>query len=114
MKDSNAVTKSGKLSASTITAYNRKKAELIVKAFQACFSLEPNENSIYDHPLCFIQNGFLIISLEANLDQTGRAFIQDTVMSLLDEGCIALVPVDTDVLFSACSLRASVLITYGS
>ena len=29
MKDSNAVTKSGKLSASTITAYNRKKAELM-------------------------------------------------------------------------------------
>ena len=36
------------------------------------------------------------LSLEANLDQTGRAFIQDAVMSLLDEGCIALVPTDTD------------------
>lgn len=35
------------------------------------------------------------LSLEANLDQTGRAFIQDVVMSLLDEGCIAIVPVDT-------------------
>ena len=36
------------------------------------------------------------LSTEANLDQTGRAFIQDAVMSMMDEGCIAIVPVDTD------------------
>ena len=35
--------------------------------------------------------------LEANLDQTGRAFIQDVVISMLDEGCVAIVPVDTDI-----------------
>lgn len=35
------------------------------------------------------------LTLEANRDQTGRAFIQDIVMSLLDEGCVALVPIDT-------------------
>lgn len=35
------------------------------------------------------------LSLEANIDQTGRAFIQDIVMSMLDEGCVAIVPVDT-------------------
>ena len=35
------------------------------------------------------------LTLEANLDQTGRAFIQDVVMSLMDEGCIAIVPVET-------------------
>ena len=35
------------------------------------------------------------LSLEANIDQTGRAFIQDVVMSMLDEGCVAIVPVDT-------------------
>ena len=35
------------------------------------------------------------LNLEANLDQTGRAFIQDVVMSMLDEGCVAIVPVDT-------------------
>lgn len=35
------------------------------------------------------------LSLEANLDQTGRAFIQDAVMSMMDEGCVALVPIDT-------------------
>ena len=37
------------------------------------------------------------LSLEANIDQTGRAFIQDVVMSMLDEGCVAIVPVDTTV-----------------
>ena len=37
------------------------------------------------------------LNLEANLDQTGRAFIQDAVMSMLDEGCVALVPVDTSI-----------------
>lgn len=37
------------------------------------------------------------LNTEANLDQTGRAFIQDVVMSMLDEGCVAIVPVDTDV-----------------
>lgn len=35
------------------------------------------------------------LSLEANTDQTGRAFIQDIVMSMFDEGCVAIVPVDT-------------------
>ena len=35
------------------------------------------------------------LNLEANIDQTGRALIQDAVMSMLDEGCIALVPVET-------------------
>lgn len=35
------------------------------------------------------------LTLDANLDQTGRAFIQDVVMSMLDEGCVAIVPVDT-------------------
>lgn len=34
-------------------------------------------------------------TLEANIDQTGRAFIQDCVMSMLDEGCVAMVPIDT-------------------
>lgn len=35
------------------------------------------------------------LTLEANIDQTGRAFIQDAVMSMLDEGVVALVPIDT-------------------
>lgn len=35
------------------------------------------------------------LTLEANIDQTGRAFIQDVVMSMFDEGAVAIVPVDT-------------------
>ena len=37
------------------------------------------------------------LTLEANLDQTSRAFIQDLVMSMFDEGCVAIVPVDTTI-----------------
>ena len=35
------------------------------------------------------------LNIEANLDQTSRAFMMDAIMSMLDEGCVALVPVDT-------------------
>lgn len=37
------------------------------------------------------------LNVEANIDQTGRAFLQDVVMSMLDEGCVAIVPVDTTI-----------------
>ncbi len=37
------------------------------------------------------------LSMEANIDQTHRAFIQDIVMSLFDEGTVAIVPTDTSV-----------------
>lgn len=36
------------------------------------------------------------LTIEANLDQTARAFRQDMVLSMLDEGCIAIVPIETD------------------
>ena len=35
------------------------------------------------------------LTTEANIDQTGRSFIQDVVMSMFDEGAVAIVPVDT-------------------
>ena len=37
------------------------------------------------------------LTLDANIDQTGRALKQDIVMSMMDEGCIAIVPVDTTI-----------------
>ena len=37
------------------------------------------------------------LTLSANKDQTGRAFIQDLVMSMFDEGTIAVVPIDTNI-----------------
>lgn len=35
------------------------------------------------------------LNLEANVDQTGKALIQDAVLSMFDEGCVAIVPTDT-------------------
>ena len=35
------------------------------------------------------------LTTEANIDQASRAFKQDIVLKLLDEGCVAIVPVDT-------------------
>ena len=37
------------------------------------------------------------LTLEANKDQTGRAFIHDIVLSMIDEGVVAAVPIDTDL-----------------
>ena len=36
------------------------------------------------------------LTVEANIDQTGRAFRQDIFLSMLDDGCVAIVPVDTE------------------
>ena len=35
------------------------------------------------------------LTVQANIDQASRAFIQDVVMSMFDEGCVAIVPVET-------------------
>ena len=37
------------------------------------------------------------MTVEANKDQTGRVFIQDICMSMFDEGCVAVVPVETSI-----------------
>lgn len=52
-----------------------------------------DDNDRYIHSMPSKLNNCL--TLEANIDQTGRALIQDVVMSMLDEGCIAIVPTDT-------------------
>lgn len=46
--------------------------------------------------LSVIQDGLNnCLTIEANIDQTARAFIQDIVISMFDEGSVAIVPVDT-------------------
>jgi len=35
------------------------------------------------------------LQYDANIDQTGRAFMQDVAMSMFDEGVVAIVPIDT-------------------
>ncbi len=38
-----------------------------------------------------------ILQLDANIDQTGRAFVQDVVMSMFDEGVVSLMPIETNI-----------------
>lgn len=58
------------------------------------------------------------LTVSANIDQTGRAFIEDAVLTLLDEGAIAIVPVDTDIdpensaSFSIKSLRVGKIVEW--
>ena len=52
-----------------------------------------DENGNYSETLNTALNSAL--TLDANIDQTGRAFVQDVVMSMFDEGCVAIVPTDT-------------------
>ena len=55
--------------------------------------LDENDRFLYE-----IKSGLdNVLTLDANLDQTGRAFIQDAVMSMFDEGVVALVPTETDI-----------------
>lgn len=53
-----------------------------------------DENGRYEKDISSGLNNCL--TLDANLDQTGRAFIQDVVASMLDEGCVAICPIITD------------------
>ena len=59
-----------------------------------------------------------ILQLDANLDQTGRAFIQDVVMSMFDEGVVALMPTETSIApnetgsFDILSMRTAKIITW--
>lgn len=72
------------------SVYNRIALDVASIEIKHC-RLDENDRfkSVIDSGLnaCF--------NLEANLDQTGRAFKQDIVMSMLDEGCVAIVPIDT-------------------
>lgn len=46
------------------------------------------------------------LTFEANLDQTGKAFIQDVIYSLMDEGVVAIIPTDTSTNPSSVSVGA--------
>ena len=72
--------------------YNRIALDVASLNFQHC---RLDKDGRYKEPIKSKLNDCL--QLEANIDQTGRAFIQDTALSMLDEGCIAIVPVDTDL-----------------
>lgn len=76
----------------TTSVYNRIALDVAAIDIKHC-RLDKNGRYIED-----IDSGLnKCLNLEANLDQTSRSFIQDVVMSMLDEGSVAIVPVDTTI-----------------
>lgn len=75
-----------------ISVYNRIALDVSEIMIQ---HVRKDQNGRYEET---IDSGLnYILTTEANIDQTSKAFIQDIVMSMFDEGCIALVPVDTTI-----------------
>ena len=74
------------------SVFNRIALDVASMTFTHC-QLDENGRYLKD-----INSGLNnCLNLEANIDQTGRAFLQDVVMSALDEGVVAMVPIDTDM-----------------
>ena len=74
------------------SVYNRIALDVAAIAIKHC-RIDKNGRYIED-----IKSGLNdCLNLEANIDQTGRSFIQDVVMSMFDEGAVAIVPVDTSI-----------------
>lgn len=72
------------------SVYNRIALDVAAINIQHC---KLDKDGRFDYVIDSKLNNCL--TLDTNIDQTGRAFIQDVVMSMLDEGCVAIVPVDT-------------------
>lgn len=71
--------------------YNRIAVD--VSAMNVCHVRLDEDGNYKETIHSDLNNAFTI---EANLDQTGRNLFQDIVMSMFDEGCVAVVPIDTD------------------
>lgn len=74
------------------SVYNRIAIDVAAVSFQ---HVRLDQNGRYESTIKSNLNDCL--TLNANIDQTGRAFIQDVVMSMFDEGCVAIVPVDATI-----------------
>ena len=72
------------------SVYNRIALDVAAIDFKHC---KLDNNNRYMADIDSKLNNCL--TLEANIDQTSKAFIQDIVMSMMDEGSVAIVPVDT-------------------
>lgn len=73
------------------SVYNRISVDVAAIEFK---HIRVDQNGTYKEDM----NSFLndCLKYEANIDQTSRAFIQDVVQSMFDEGCVAVVPIDCD------------------
>lgn len=80
-------------SVKTIVApiYNRMAMDVAQCKFE---HIRTNDNGRYEQQLNTGLNTCLTLS--ANKDQTARNFIQDLILSMFDEGVVAVVPVDVD------------------
>lgn len=74
------------------SVYNRIALDVASLNIQHC---KLDENGRYDSIVTSKLNNCL--TLEANIDQTSRAFVQDVAMSMFDEGVVAMVPIDTTI-----------------
>jgi hypothetical protein len=73
------------------SVYNKIAVDVAALSIKHC-RLDDNGRYVKD-----INSGLNnCLTLEANIDQDGRAFIQDVVMSMFDEGAVAIVPVDAN------------------
>lgn len=72
--------------------YNRMAMDVAQCTFE---HIRTNENGRYEEQIKSGLNNCL--NLSANKDQTGRSFIQDMMLSMFDEGVVAVVPVDCNV-----------------
>lgn len=72
------------------SVYNRIALDVAAIGIQHC---KLDENNRYIETINSKLNNCL--TLEANIDQSSRAFMHDVVMSMMDEGCVAIVPVET-------------------
>ncbi len=86
------------------TRYTRGQERTIVNSVYTRLSLDINSLAIL-HCKVNEEGGYLAtidsplndcLTVEANIDQSGKAFIQDICMSMFDEGVVAVVPVITD------------------
>lgn len=73
-----------------VSVYNRIALDV---AYIDIFHARLDEDGRYTEQISSGLNECLTLS--ANMDQTGKAFLQDVVMSMMDEGCVAIVPVET-------------------
>lgn len=74
------------------SVFNRIALDVSAIGIKHC-RIDENGRYLYD-----IKSGLdNCLNLSANTDQTGRAFMQDVVMSMLDEGCVGLLPIETDL-----------------
>lgn len=72
--------------------YNRMATDVALSVFE---HIHTDDNGRYTDTINSKLNDLL--SFEANIDQTGRSFMQDVVMSMLSEGVVAAVPIETSI-----------------